>query len=477
MHKKRKNIEIYFILYLSALLLLLPDKDLPVKEKKQIDNSVPFQLSMDKATLTCQLHKGVNGIEFIRLDSLNKIFWRGNVRNVTFEFIIEDLTQRQQVSLNKKNNDAKLFKIKEDEIEQKVEFFWNPKPNEYLSKTYLVKVVAKAISKENDLPLVVKTQFSLNLYFDDDVSTAQYTSSNQTLNPKDSAFIVNQQITQRSLSNNIALIPEEYIIKTLAFSKWQNIIRVTGLNLRTDLLKNPSLKLVNENNGGTCSIVDIKDDKIILQGIAPKQGQMLIQLQLVSKFTKQESSIEFKVKSSSIDNPIFEKNMYPLKEYKIISNFPDNLTQNAKTLIKNNKGEIITQAFGSNDIYLKVRDYDTNKIYFIERYLENEQIGERFQIYLRSYSNPDIISVELDKKKDNTLIVRTRSYGLTEKGKNLVKTIFLEEKAEVRELYGQSKSDSDTHYQVFEIKFQNLTKAKIQAIDSRSFVSPVFRYP
>lgn len=471
---------------MAALILLLPDKNINKVDPSKLDSiNIPFQIYPDKTTLTCKMHKESGQVQLIEIDSVNQIFWRGDVRNVSFEFLVEDLTQRLRVSLNKQNSNTKLFKIIESIPEQNVKFVWSPGNADYLNKTYLVKVIAKAISNKTNTPLIVKSQFSLNIFFDDEVPQFALQNDNQNnpfaMNPNG---MQNGQIPQLQTTGNVDMLQEEFVIKSIAYMNWQNVIKVNNLNLLTGLMKEPVIR-VQTNNGGNAKIKEIKENMLVIGGAAPASGDMRVTVTITSKFDKKESSTEFIVKSNSIAHPFYDRVMNPFKTYRIIPNFPDKLSYRVKTLLRDNNKEILTQSMGNSELYYTPNSADTGKTFYIERYLENELIGERYPINLKAYPAPEILSVVRDKKNENILIVKTRSFGFAaSRGKkgfenNYVKTIYVSERAEVKERYGDASTndDKDVFYQTFEVKLNLSNTLKIQAIDTRNIVSAGVFYP
>jgi len=399
----------YFVLYLAALIMLLPDKNINNIDPSKLDSiNIPFQIYPDKTTLTCKMHKESSKVKLIEIDSVNQIFWRGDVRNVSFEFLVEDLTQRLKVSLNKQNSNTKLFKIIESIPEQNVKFVWSPGNSDYLNKTYLVKVIAKAISNKTNTPLIVKSQFSLNIFFDDEIP--QFDLQNNNPN---NLFAMNQtgiqtgQSPQLQTTGNVDMQQEEFVIKSIAYMNWQNVIKVSNLNLLTGLSKDPIVR-VQTNTGGNAKVKEIKENILVVGGNAPASGDMRVTVTITSKFDKKESSTEFIVKSNSIGNPFYDRVMNPFKTYRIIPNFPDKLSYRVKTLLRDNNKEILTQSIGNSELFYSPNASDTGKTLYIERYLENELIGERYPINLKAYPAPEILSVVKDKKNENVLNKKLR---------------------------------------------------------------------
>ena len=151
---KRRTIEIYFILYLAALIFLLPDGSEVFRTGKGTGIKVfqpEFVLLPDKTTLTCRAIFDSSGTKIISLDSVNTIFYSGDVEDVKFDFIVEDQTLKNSLTLNSESKPTtKFFRIEEHRDKQAAFFYWTPPTHDQFSKIYLVKVIATAKTKKPD---------------------------------------------------------------------------------------------------------------------------------------------------------------------------------------------------------------------------------------------------------------------------------------------------------------------------------------
>ncbi|MCX6147829.1 MAG: hypothetical protein NTW25_11380, partial [Candidatus Kapabacteria bacterium] len=459
--RKKRVVEIYFLLYLAALILLLPNKDTQRKSNNENPNfqtfEIPFQLQSEKTALTCKLKKTKLGSEIISMDSVNQIFWRGDLSEIQFEFIVEDLSQRLKVSLSKNNSNSKYFKIYENSNEQVASFVWRPNTSELLNKTYLVKVIAKGISKYNNKVITLKSQFSLNIYYEDETPNFNGTdiaisnSRNEILNANNQNQIKGFSSPQ-IIQNNIELRPENFELKTVAYTNWNNFILVNGLNPRFDLLRNPIVTFQSESGAnGSAKIVESKDNGISITGISPSFGSMKVKLEIISKIDKKSYSTEFIVKPAPISQPIYDRVMYPFKSYKIVPNLPLLANQKSKAIIKEGNS-IRANSIGNNDLIFAPNITDTGKTFYLERYIDNEFFDQKYSIQVKSYPNPVIISTDKDSKNENLIIVKTKSYGFHNGKKNdIISLIVSDNRINQRELYGKYKDEGDIYYQTFEL--------------------------
>ncbi len=117
-HNKKRTVEIYFVLYLAALIFLLPDS----KEKKSEINhtnhyvsQMPFRINAEKSNLSARMILDSTGSKVLSLDSINNIYYSGDVKDVKFEFIILDNTLKQSLHLSTGElNTVKYFRLIEN---------------------------------------------------------------------------------------------------------------------------------------------------------------------------------------------------------------------------------------------------------------------------------------------------------------------------------------------------------------------------
>jgi len=94
-----------------------------------------FAIQPEKTTLSCRLFLDSNGTKIISLDSMNKVFYSGNVSDVKFEFVIEDETLKTKPATYTRfeSDIPKHFRIEEIPDQKAISFFWNPPINERIN--------------------------------------------------------------------------------------------------------------------------------------------------------------------------------------------------------------------------------------------------------------------------------------------------------------------------------------------------------
>jgi hypothetical protein len=491
--RKRRTVEIYFVLYIAALVFLLPTKKdhdnhgtIQTKDTSVIQQ--PFSLIPIKTTLNCRLMLDSNSVRILSMDSVNTIFYTGDVEDVKFEFIVEDQSRRLVQPINMDfTARGKNFWVEEHKDWQAVSFYWYPPFLEKQNKTYLVTVYATAtprqnngmfsISKnENDAqPVKVKTQFSLNVFYLNSQPGGMSIPFEQSLAGIriDSSRQANmQQINPFSMSNlsgKFQLYPEDDNIRAIAYQNWTNVIRTSNINLLTDIAKQPELtiSLNPQNNGGTATIFSRQDDKIIISGKTPSHGRMKVNLKIQRKYDDQEYSVSFNVLPQAYEQPDIENYLYPEQTYNFDPKLPL-IGKEVKAFIKD--GNNIRAESQGQKFQFTPDISDTGKNLTFERYIDGNLLGDKKTIRILSYKQPEIIDFYYREKGKVEVIVH--SYGYFAGDYNEVKEFIVDGNAKYQDLRGKIRDLNnpimrEQHYLFVPARPNEVFQFKITAVDKR----------
>ncbi len=474
---KRKSVEIYFVLYLAALVFLLPNGKEKHNENNKADNSnfvsqLPFKISAEKSNLTAKLSYDTNGIRILTLDSNNNIYYSGNVKDVKFEFIILDNVLKQSLHLSPAEPiSSKYFRLTENKERKLVSFFWKPSSEEKFNKNYTVQVIATAKSNNdnsNSLVLQDKTQFGLNIIFEgmSTIYSSNSINQQQVFNILDS-IKRNEFLQSNIIDGSFDLIPEKDYIRSLAYQKWSIAINAYNINLLKDLKSQPAISAYLDKAVYKEDLdMNISNNKIIISGKTPAYGKLNVNLKAIRKSDGKEQSISFNVLPLPIEQASIDKIMYPGKKYSIDPKLP--LTEKETKAVLKSQNLIRARSTQGEKFYFTPDFSDTGKIFTLERYIDNQLIGEDIRVKVNSFPIPEII--EIQQIKPNEIKVKTRSYGYLTDESNLISFIEITGNAQCRELYGRIEEDKDKfiHLQTFIITPKtndNNFKFSIKAID------------
>ena len=484
---KRRAVEIYFVLYLAALVFLLPDKrDF---ERFFINNlGTPvyqplFSLLPEKTTLTCRAIIDSTGPTIVSLDSVNTIFYSGDVESVQFEFEIFDQTLKQSLKLSSDTKTTtRFFKMTQHKNQQAATFIWNPPLYEKVSKTYQVRVIATARSR-GDNPIFVgqktpsgkpqtfrvKTQFSLLLiYLNKETGLPVFQQPEPGIDTN-ALFNPFRNFLPQIPTGRISLTPETYDLKAIAYQKWTNIMYAFNINLLRDLDKS-DIKVSNEprDNGGEAYILNTQEDKFYIHGKTPSYGRMKVTVYVKRKYDGAESSKEFYVSPQTYEQPEYDQYMYPEQTYLIDPKLPL-LGKETKAYIKD--GSVIKARSNQGEKFQFSPELrDTGKILYLERYIDNNLLGQPSPIRILTFPEPEIL--ELRERAPGEIDVQTRSFGFYNKELNEVVRFEIQGNAKYEDKRGRvfDMKDSPVRIQHFVFKAANPNRPfefRIVAIDKR----------
>lgn len=474
-HRSRRPVEIYFVLYLAALIFLIPnpgEKGQSRKEDQQSSIELPFSIRPEKSVLFCRMIIDSSSAKIIHIDSMNTVFHTGEVEDLEYEFIVEDQVYNQRIKLVadiEQNN--RFFSIKENRDDQSASFKWMPPLDDKLNKSYIVYVNASGKPKGDGREVTARTQFTLVINFYDK-------ETGLPMVPEELPTIVdNNQLNlsgeNRPNLSDFTLSLRNDLVQTTAYQEWENHVFILGgLNPLTDLLKNPDITIKHnpENNGGSVSIANYFSNGIVLKGKSPAFGSMNVQISLKRRYDNQEASIGFKVDVQGIGNPDFASEMYPGITYQIKPNLPFIDGQEIKAILKEGD-KIRAQSATGETFSISPQMSDTGKTFLLERYVNGNLIGQKFRIYVKNFPPPMI--VKLTKIGDKSVRLQTNSYGLFNNRENTVLKLEFSGNATLKqELFGQYKPDrkSNTWTQYFEVVPKDINKPfvfKVNAVDRR----------
>ena len=454
--RKKRLVEIYFILYLSALLFLLPDpKGAQIEEIgagiKIYQSS--FELLPEKNTLICRVAIDSSGPQIISIDSVNTIFYTGDVEDVFFEFIVEDQSLNNSIKLTSNEKPtSKFFRFEQNNRQHAAVFKWEPPLQEFSSKTFVVKVIATAkkrtpdkninaqLSNEtSDERVRYSTQFSLLLIYLNAPGGNPIFTQNLFRSPiQDTSYQFTmpfQSLVQQFPSGKINMFAQSSEIRQIAGQRWVNNIIVSNVNLLKDLTpEGVRLSFKPKNTGGQAEIYDIREDEIVVQGTTPDHGKMKVELAITRKYDGEEKTITFNVSPQPFEEPDYDRFMYPEIAYKIDPKLPD-IGKNVYALIRDDNNQIRARSQKGEVFKFTPTIQDIGKSFYLERYIDNELLGEKNLISILDYPVPVIMDIQNVKQGEVEVI--TRSFGVKNKTRNEVEKFIVEGNAKYRDLRGK----------------------------------------
>lgn len=478
---RRKPIEIYFILYLAALMLLIPDlKEKPSSKNNNEQNESLFRIFPEKNILTTRISYDSLGNTVINTDSVNYIYYTGEVERVDFEFQVVNKSLNQYITVNNQDY-VGLFRYYQLPDINAAIFVWRPPILDQRNYVLDVKVTATAKLKDREKTEIVKssTQFSLVVSYVDSQTGLPLEiarSSGVGSGLRDTVY----QTTPMSIGD-LFMDFQDRKVSSLVGDEWENKVLVYGVNLLTELKNKPEISIQNkpENNNASVWVKQVANNYIVLAGKAPQFGSSRVKVKIVRKFDGNSIEDEFLVEPLPISEPTIPQPIFVNQKYTINPNFPDlanktyfvKLYTDNRVLFSSNSPLPFTIAFDENL---------ANKNVYFERYINNALYGKSYTIQIKNYPPPNIAKLQTIANNKVRMIVNT--YGITNGRENFVRNIEIEGNAVYKELLGQTTVNKKEYIitQVFEITPSNDSKAfefKIRVQDQRGIWSEWEKYP
>ncbi|MCL2039797.1 MAG: hypothetical protein FWG85_05140 [Bacteroidetes bacterium] len=443
---KKRYVEIYFILYLVAIVMLIStgrEKNTNEDNMKINEIEFPFRIKPEKPLLTCKIITDTNGVKKYQLDSINYIPYYGNVSDVKYEFIIEDDEFKNKILLlNNSNNENQIFSFDCDDDNKVVRFIWYPNIETATNKNFNVYVTATAKYKSNtgvEQELQSKTQFVLSIYNDYLLKDGYEIVSNNTFESSQTNL---QYYQNQVIYSDFSINPQQNIIRGIAGDIWENEVYCYGFNPKTDLLKAPIIELNNtpiDDNGSKIISNILKDNSIFLKGKVPDFGRTKVLISVQRKGDLKEQKISFDVSPIHIQLPEVPSAMYPNVEYSINPNIPSDLTDITLYIKEIDNDKVRLSSFNNSIIKFTPNKDDIGKTLLFERYYNNKLIGQKHQIKVLDFAPPKI--TRLSEKNKNEHILETISYGLHNSLDNTIKEVRLTGNAEYSQQHGKTRTN------------------------------------
>ena len=154
--------------------------------------------------------------------------------------------------------------------------------------------------------------------------------------------------------------------------------------------------------------------------------------------------------------------MYPNYTYTIKTNLPKNNKCSAKLYYKD---KIVASSSGNSALEFVPQFSDTNKIFKLNRYVDDKLIDSKQDIRVIPPASPEITKKSVS---DGYLYITTKTYGKLGNGNNNIigKLQFDKENIDYQDLNGSTQYGENYTIQVFRIKLKDdLKSLEIYAID------------
>lgn len=505
--RTRRQVEIYFVLYLAALLLLLPNKR---ERAPESDPSLVYELlksrfiiDVERKTLNCQLLAIGDSVRVIALDSVNTVSSSGDVGDVHYEFRVEDETQGQALTISAQTPQVGIFTMKEDGQRKIAQFAWYPARNEKRNRTLRVSVIAitkpvipstitrsdvrerltRLLNEEGRFD-TARTEFTINIAFldvgrnialnsinIDSLVNAVRSSASTISSGFPATFVTPRQFIQPP-PGEFSLYAVSERIECLPLQQWENQIRVYGMNLRTEGRGDPRTEILrtDRNDGtGTANVAEVRGDLVRITGTAPTSGLMTIRVVVTRAGDGKQMTVDFPVRATPLVPPEIPRRMFAGVSYEFDPKLPFLTGQELRATLSLGGKERSVGQQGAKFTFTP-DESDINKTFAFERFVGGKRVGEVYYVKVEEFSSPEIVEV-FSQGADE--YVRTRCYGQVGGNDNRV-TLEVKGNIKVTERFGDRRSEPPVTLQLFKISKAEPDKdytGTIRAIDSKGRVS------
>lgn len=475
--KSKGFTEIYFVLYLSALILLIPEKEDEVEINRSSNNNLTAFIKTERSSLSVKLQADTSGSKIISSDSVNIIYPVGDVKkvNYTFSILSQNIKRTIWSSDNDEIDENANFRI-EKLNDNSVKFIWKPSNFNFTNQNYTVLAEADIDTKDtnNPFPIYSKTQFNLNMFYVDQVPVLA--SGEKGDFPDNQENQLDGQNTETQIiqtpPETLRAIPDEGTVRNLAYKTWTNDILVWGVDLKNELLGLPKITVSSDDPNADAEILDYTDSMLKLKGKTPGFGEMKVTVELTRKSDRKSTLTEFKVRPIPLKDPILSNTMYPEREYVIDPKLPQVNVQNEEAYIRSGK-DVIAFLRDDQSTFRFIPQYsDIGKDIYFERLINNKPLESKIRIQVIDYPKPEYIN---SNQRGNEVVITFRAYGTLNGKKNYIKRLeFDSDKILFTDLSGETKEEDGSRIQVFRCRSKSgdlPSKFTVKAIDSKGRVS------
>lgn len=438
--KKRPKVEIYFILYLAALILILPDSK-KSDEKNSDITGIELRLVPERTVLNLRMLKKDGRNNIVRFDSVNKVFFDGEYDNIDFTYTISDVNRGETVEINELNNSKEQFQISENFQDKYINFKWNPDFNFDYNSTYLVKLTA--VVEKDGKSKTSSTQFTLNTLFLNQVTNQDLTDNQFDTSNLDYNYFNSPLSIPTNLSEMDAKVSKNPII-TFADNQWINYARIYNIASIDDLVGPPKVTIRGDSLlGGSARFESSEGNNFVFSGMSPTYDTMKVTVKVRRKADDSELSFDFMVIPSPRIAPDIPSVMYVGENYNLNTRLESSTSLDSYTIIKS--GSTFEKRYNNSQFYFTPDASMLESNATLTRYVENKRLDS----YTLSIKRKPKSVVEYIELKDNRIIIKTKSFSL-QRNNNYVVSVKNNVNLKFNDIIGKSYFDDGYQFQTFE---------------------------
>ncbi len=416
---RRRRVEIYFVLYLVALVLLMPDSgERPAANGVQTAIAdARLDLAPDRLKLVCKLQRdSVLAVRINYLDSVNTIRYSGAVTDVKISARIEDQTSGQVITILPNETATPLFSLEHQPTRNAVVFRWHPDVSDGVARTFRVTIMGdgsplathSANSTDSDvlpagLRITGSTQFVLATIAESEAPPPVVT----IVGGRDTVIIRDTTTVGGGQLGEFWIDAARDRITTIAGREWTNRISIGGADPARDLVALPAVRVVGEQVGEIQRFFDQRT--LVVRGKAPRNGTIAIEVS-ARRRDGQQRTASFLVAGMPLSSVDLPDVVYPNIDYVVDPRLPG--VENSRASIRDGDRVLATVTEGT--LRLRVTPRDTGRVLTFERFIDGVGEGTPRTITVRGFGAPVIRDVKRDADpKKRTVVVQFYSSDRT----------------------------------------------------------------
>ncbi len=392
---RKRRVELYFVLYLVALVLLLPDKPLPLGTSVSVPSDLRLDLQPERVRLECQLIKDTaGGLRLRKLDSENVIRYSGDVSDLQFRARVEDVASGQVLTIEAGSSPSALFELIAQPERQAVVFRWKPDLRDPVARTFRVTVLGSAMppslggpnaNDANALPSGLRingsTQFVLATVVTDETGAPFQPGRTIT----DTLRIIQQD---GGALGSFWMEAARDVLTSAPLQQWRMRLSIGGADPLRDLQGLPQVRATS-SDALVERYLDTAARTIVIKGRAPRTGSYSVTVSARRK-DGQLAETTFMVQAIALQGVQIAEVMYPGIEYIIDPRLPE--LANTEAVLLDGSREVMSVRSGKMRFTPKLSD--TGRTLTFVRMIDDERVESATSISIRSFPAPEIRDVK-----------------------------------------------------------------------------------
>lgn len=444
---RRRKVEIYFILYLAALVLLLPE--FGQQSTTEIDGRGVARLDLQPERLRLQCRFAIDSVGNVMvtmLDTVNIIRYYGDVDDIQVTATVEDAATGVRTMVDESSDG--LFALRHDAERGVIRFLWHPTMLPPNDRTLRVNVQAVGQPSQHSssgaavqrVHVTAVTQFVLSTSVDDRLAPPGFVRIETRI---DTIYALRQgaSTTSREGSAGLGAFWIEAAsprLFDLAGTRWSNRISMSGADPTRDLKALPKARLVGSDQRQFAPSVRFDDRlrALIVEGITPTSGTITVEV-TAQRRDGELASTQFVVEAQSLPPLQLPVVFHPGIEYVIQTRLPSLPGREVSAAMRDGSQWRVQPTSGDVIRFTPVAS-DTGKTYAFERYIDREKVTSD-AVRVRPFDPPEIVEVRRLPDSDKRRI--SVRFG----GKhNRPRLDILEGNVTVRKLFGDLRRANPT---------------------------------